>query len=129
MAVFRRERARSVRSSSYEVMRARSTAMVLCTAASCKRWATPLRVAVEAMFLPIAGRLDWLLVLCTCPQRAARVRLRWVRRLRRARVARIVAGETEAGGSMPPRSNRAICAASIVSFVACPPGMACLERA
>jgi hypothetical protein len=67
--------------------------------------ATPARLALSAICLPIAGKLYWLLVLWTVAKSAARVRVRWRRRRRRARVARIGAGETEAGGSRPPRSK------------------------
>jgi len=81
----------------------------------------PSRLALSAICLPIAGRLDWLLVLCTWAKRSARVHLRWGRRLSRARVARMAAGETEACGSIPPRSTAAIFCESLVSFLAFPP--------
>jgi hypothetical protein len=51
------------------------------------------------------------------------------RRRKRARVARIGAGEPEACGSRPPRSKAAILCESIVSFVALPPWMAFRESA
>jgi hypothetical protein len=35
---------------------------LLCTAGSAKRSATPSRLVLEAIFLPMAGRLYWLLV-------------------------------------------------------------------
>jgi hypothetical protein len=66
--------------------------MAFGTEASAKRSATPWRLALEAIFVPISGQLYWLLVLCPWAQNSARLRLRWVRCLSRSRVARISAG-------------------------------------
>lgn len=63
-----------------------------CTAGSAQRAATPSRLAVEALFLPIAGRLSWLLVFGTCARSSPRLCARGIRRRSRSRVARIWAG-------------------------------------
>jgi len=62
---------------------------------------------------------EW--VVCTGDKSSERWRIRWVRRRKRSRVARLSAGSTEACGSMPPRSKAAICCESILSFLALPP--------
>jgi hypothetical protein len=70
------------------------------------------------------GQVIWALVCWTWAKSADRWRVRWRRRRKRARVARIWAGSTEAWGSLPPRSNAAILGESISSCLALPPWMA-----
>src|SRR6266545_5504191 len=82
--------------------------MLFCTAGSAKRSATPSRLALEAIFLPMAGRLYGLVVFCTGARSSPRWRARGIRRRSRSRVARLSAGETEACGSIPPRNSTAI---------------------
>ncbi len=106
-AVVRRKSARACSLCASEVRRARSPSRGCGTATASQRSATPARWALEASVLPISGRVDGLVVLCTGAQRSARWRIRGGRRRSRARVARLSAGEPEACGSMPPRSSAA----------------------
>ena len=93
------------------------------------RAAPPARWALAAIVGPRAGRGAGRCVCGTCARRAARWGARGLRRLSPSRVARLVAGETEAGGSLPPRSQAASVCASIVACVAVPPWRAVMERA
>jgi hypothetical protein len=85
---------------------ARATARLFGTAGSGHRAATPSRLALSASFVPLAGRFYWRLGCWRCASSAARCRVRDSRRRRRSRVARMGAGETEAGGSIPPPRHR-----------------------
>ena len=71
-----------------------SSAMRLCPAGSAQRSAPPSRWALEAIFVPRAGRVSWRLVVGTWARSAPRLRARGIRRRRRARAARLSAGET-----------------------------------
>ena len=64
----------------------------LCTAGSAKRSATPSRLAVSAIFVPMAGRFYWLVVFWTWARSSARLRVRGMRRRSKSRVARLSAG-------------------------------------
>jgi hypothetical protein len=128
-AVFTLDNSRSVRRASSEVSSARATARFLGPAASSKRSAPPVRVALEAIFVPISGRWSGRLVCWPWARSSARVRRRGVRRRQRARGARLSAGETEACGSMPPRRSAAIVWESLVSLLALPPWRACRASA
>ena len=110
-------------------MRARAPARLVWTAGAAQRSATPSRVAVEAIFWLMAGRGDGLVVLCPGARSAPRVRARGRRRRRRARGARLSAGETEAGGSRPPRRRTAMVWAALFALLAVPPCRAVRERA
>ena len=107
----------------------RAPARVFGTAPAAKRSAPPARGALSASVVPLSGRGAWRLGGCTGAKRAARWRLKGVRRRSRARGARRAAGETEAWGSLPPRRRAAIGGASLVAFLPVPPGRACMERA
>jgi hypothetical protein len=89
----------------------------------------PGRVALEARVWPRAGPWYGLWGGWAWGHRAARWRLRGMRRRSRSRVARLAAGSTRAGGSMPPRRRRAIWWAARWSCGPLPPCMACLYGA
>jgi hypothetical protein len=123
------DRSTSRRRSSSWPSSARSTARRCGTAGAGNRSAPPSRFALAALCFPLSGRVYGRWGVGRGARPSARWRLPGVRRRRRARVARMAAGETAAGGRRPPRSSPAIVWASSVSVWVVPPGIACISRA
>jgi hypothetical protein len=128
-AVVTRGRATARRRASSEGRSARAPARRCGPAGSAQRAAPPSRWVGAALVGRRAGRGDGLGGWWPGARSAPRWSARGLRRRRRARVARLSAGEPEAGGSRPPRPRTALVWASLVAFVALPPWRAGLERA
>jgi hypothetical protein len=122
------ESARAVSRPSSSI-RASATARRCGTAGAAQRAAPPARWAVSALCVPLSGTVDGRGGGWPGAKSAARLRLQGRRRRPRSRGARLAAGEPEACGSRPSRSRPAILGASLWSFWACPPCIACIARA